>query len=223
MSTARGRRSDRRAPRAGTEGYRHLLERLDAWADDARRNHPGVIPCRSGCSACCHGPFDISVADAELVRDAVADLPEAEQAEVRQRAEEVLGRMAALAPDWSAPYDIGELGDARFDRIAEQLSAEPCPLLDEQGDCRIYESRPLICRLMGLAMITPAGRLIENSCPIQSAFPEYAALPPQPFDLEGLEIAELESLQGAARRLFGTTDRLDYETTIAGAVGLGEE
>ncbi|HEX5004056.1 MAG TPA: hypothetical protein VFV65_02005, partial [Gemmatimonadales bacterium] len=55
--------------------YQALLGTLDRWAAEVRRRHPGVVPCRAGCTACCHGPFDITVADALLLREAVAGLP----------------------------------------------------------------------------------------------------------------------------------------------------
>ena len=58
------------------EAWQSALERLDRWFSDARERLPGVIPCGPGCSACCHGPFDISVADALLLREGLAELPE---------------------------------------------------------------------------------------------------------------------------------------------------
>lgn len=58
--------------------YLPLLQELDDWQG------------RTGCAACCMGPFDISVADALLVRDPVAALPDAERAAVRRRAAERL-------------------------------------------------------------------------------------------------------------------------------------
>ena len=67
-------------------------------------------------------------------------------------------------------------------------------------------------------MITPAGRVIENACPIQGDFPGYPDLPPVPFDLEDLEAEEMECLQAAARRLFGDAGRHDFETTIAATI-----
>jgi hypothetical protein len=67
-------------------------------------------------------------------------------------------------------------------------------------------------------MITPTDRLIENACPIQDSFPPYAALPPEPFDLESLELEEVECQRAAARRLFGDAGREGYETTIAAAI-----
>jgi len=198
--------------------YRELLERLDEWFEEGRRHARGLLPCRCGCSACCHGPFDVSVADVELLLDAVRRLPPDEGAEVWGRARALLDKMEALEPDWRAPHAVLDLGDHRFDRLVETLAEQPCPLLDDSGSCRIYADRPLVCRLIGLSMITPAGRVIENTCPIQQQFPGYADLPPSPFDLEELEVAELECLQGAARRLLGDSARHDFETTIAAAI-----
>jgi Fe-S-cluster containining protein len=207
-------------PRTGPAAYRSLLVRLDAWFDDVRGRHPNVIPCRGGCAACCHGPFDISVADVELLRDAVDRLPPNVQAEVHRRAVAQLERMRQQQPDWTPPYAIADLGDPKFDELSSALAAEPCPLLDEAGRCRIYADRPLVCRLIGLSMRTPAGRVIDNACPIRSQFPAYDILAPQLFDLEDLEAEEMECLLGAARRLFGDASRHDYETTVAGAIAL---
>jgi Fe-S-cluster containining protein len=204
--------------RTGPAAYGELLQRLDEWFEEGRRHARGLLPCRCGCSACCHGPFDVSVADVELLLDALRRLPPDEQAEVKRRARALLDKMEAQEPDWPEPHAVLDLGDQRFDRLCEALADEPCPLLDDAGRCRIYADRPLVCRLIGLGMITPAGRVIENSCPIQQQFPGYANLAPSPFDLEELEVAELECLQGAARRLLGDSARHDFETTIAAAI-----
>src|SRR5512141_1812658 len=98
-----------------TDAYRHLLARLAAWFADARRDAPGVVPCREGCTACCHGPFDISVADVELLREAVCSLPAEVRTEVRRRAQVLVSRMQALEPGWTAPYAVADLGEERFD------------------------------------------------------------------------------------------------------------
>jgi Fe-S-cluster containining protein len=204
--------------RVGPAAYRELLERLDEWFEAGRRRARGLLPCRSGCSACCHGPFDVSVADIELLLEALRALSPEDQAEVKRRAGALLDKMEALEPDWRAPHEVRDLGDERFDALCETLVDQPCPLLDNAGRCRIYPDRPLVCRLIGLSMVTPAGRVIENSCPIQHQFPGYADLPPVPFDLEELEVGELECLQGAARRMLGDSTRHDFETTIAAAI-----
>jgi Fe-S-cluster containining protein len=198
--------------------YRHLLSRLQDWFARGRRAAGGLVPCRGGCSACCHGPFDISVADAELVADAVRRLPPSERAEVVRRGAALLDRMRTMEPRWSVPYDIAALGDERFDRLSDALAAEPCPLLDDTGQCRIYADRPLVCRMIGLSMISASGRVIENACPIQHRFPGYAELPPEPFGLEEFEEEEVKCLREAAARRFGDPGRWHFETTIAAAV-----
>jgi hypothetical protein len=38
--------------------YRALLEQLDGWFAGARERAGDIVPCRTGCTACCHGPFD---------------------------------------------------------------------------------------------------------------------------------------------------------------------
>lgn len=205
-------------PRTGSASYRALLQRLSDWFEEGRRRAPGVVPCRRGCTACCHGPFDISVADVELLRDAVERLPEETRLDVIMRARVLLAKMEAREPEWTTPHAIADLGEERFDRLSAALGAEPCPLLGDDGRCRIYEDRPLVCRLIGMGMISPIGREIPNACPIQDQFPGYSSLPPVPFDLEDLEVAETECLRGAARRLLGSASRHDYETTIAAAL-----
>ena len=163
-------------PRTGTAAYRALLERLDRWFEVAREA-TGVIPCRPGCSACCHGPFDITVADVELLREGVAALAPADRAEVVAQAGALLSAMKILESGWAPPYAVADLGEERFDAMIERFADVPCPLLDEAGVCRVYRHRPLVCRLIGLGMITPTDRLIENACPIQEEFPGYAAPP----------------------------------------------
>ncbi|MFI5235948.1 MAG: YkgJ family cysteine cluster protein, partial [Gemmatimonadales bacterium] len=176
--------------------YQDLLLQLDRWFADAAARHPGVIPCRSGCTACCHGPFDISAADAALLRAGLATLDPATRAEVRGRAEFLLLRMKAMAPSWGPPYDLEELGETRFDEIVEALADEPCPLLGEEGACTLYSFRPAICRMMGLGMHTTLGNL-ANACPIQDQFPEYRKLKPERFDLATYERREEQLIAGA--------------------------
>ena len=210
------------APNSDALHYRGLLERLDGWFAEGRRAAGGRVPCRGGCSACCHGPFDISVADAELIREAVDRLPESERVEAIGRAKRLLARMRELEPAWVPPYAIAQLGEDRFDRLTEALANEPCPLLDDAGRCRIYADRPLVCRMIGLGMRTPAGRVIENACPIQDQFPGYAELSPVPFELESLEEAELHCLRAAAARQLGDPELYGFETTIAAVVATAD-
>jgi len=203
-------------PAAGE--WQVLISRFDRWFEATAARLPGVIPCRAGCSACCHGPFDISAADVLLLREGLATLPEAARARVAERGRELLGRMQVLAPGWTAPFDIQALGEDEFDALCEALAAEPCALLDAEGRCQVYAYRPLVCRMIGLPLLTAEGDILENACPIQEQFPVYAALDPVPFDLHDLEAREARCQELAAQALFGEAGRAGYETTIAAVV-----
>lgn len=200
------------------EEWQSLISRFDRWFEATARRLPGVIPCRSGCTACCHGPFDISAADVLLLREGVATLPESVQRDVSARGRALLTQMQGLAPAWSAPFDIQSLGEEQFDALGEALASEPCPLLDQEGRCLVYEYRPLVCRMIGLPLLTADGDVLENACPIQDQFPAYAALDPVPFDLDYLEDREGRCQAEAALALFGDAGRSGFETTIAAVV-----
>lgn len=193
------------------EQYQQLLERLDRWFAETRERHPGVIPCRPGCTACCHGPFDISLADVRLLSAGLAQLDPAVREQVRQRGQALLERVHALEPGWTTPYDVRALDEERFDRLTEALAEVPCPLLDEQGSCLAYAHRPMVCRLIGLPMMTAEGELLENACPIQDDYPSYASMSPQLFDLGALNDVELDLLEALG-------DDPGFETIIAAVV-----
>jgi len=198
--------------------YRTLLEQLDDWTAGARRRHPGVIPCQLGCTACCHGPFDISAADILLLRETVAGLPPSLRARIRAQAEDAARRQQDLAPAWEPPHAVEVLGETAFDALCEALEREPCPCLVD-GACAVYAGRPLVCRVMGLGLAAPDGRVLANACPIQADFPPYAALAPQPFDLASFETTEQACLEEAGLHLSGGERSAGFETTIAMALG----
>lgn len=193
--------------------YPALLATLDSWfARGAAEAGPGVVPCRLGCNACCHGPFDISPSDAELVHQAVAALPQEVARGIRERAAEQTGRYAELISGWSAPWDVTAVSEESFDALCDALAALPCPALDpEGGGCLIHAARPATCRLTGLGIRTRQGEIIDNVCPIQEQFPDYQSLPPTPFDLLRFEREAEGCDRAAGERGFVTT-------TVAGAV-----
>lgn len=168
--------------------YRALLPVLDQWfARGVAAAGPDVVPCRSGCTACCHGPFDISPADAALVAEGLAALPDAVRTGVRERAEAQVARYRELIEGWGPPWDVDGVDEGSFDALCEALRTLPCPALGPEGGCLIYAHRPATCRMTGLAMLTRDDEVLENVCPIQGEFPSYAALPPVPFDLRRFE------------------------------------
>ncbi len=160
---------------------------LDTWFREAAAATPGVVPCRIGCTACCHGPFDISPGDAARIADAVALLPDDLREPMQRRAREQWTAFLALLPALPAAGDLDTVPDELLDSACEAMADAPCPALDDRGACLIHSARPVTCRLMGLGIHLPSGEDIENPCPIRDRFPAYAALPPVPLDLLAVE------------------------------------
>lgn len=193
--------------------YRALLPVLDQWfTRGAAAAGPDVVPCRSGCSACCHGPFDISPADAQLVAAGLVQLAPTVRAGVVERARAQLQEYGRLVEGWAHPWDVDGVDEESFDLLCDTLRTLPCPALGSEGGCLIYEHRPGTCRMTGLAMVAASGDLLDNVCPIQADFPAYAALPPVPFDLQRFEsmVEEFDLTAGEAGWV---------ATTVAGVAG----
>lgn len=97
---------------------------IDTAMSEAVRRSVEWIACRPGCAECCLGEFEISAAEAALLRDGLRAIG-AERAErVRARARQVNG------DDDNAP----------------------CPALDpETRECDLYAWRPVTCRVFGPA------------------------------------------------------------------------
>ncbi len=132
---------------------------------------------------------------------------------ILERASAARERSAEFLPTWGPPWDVDTLGEAMFDDLCESLATLPCPALEpDEGSCLIHEARPATCRLTGLGLDAGDGLLLENVCPIQGDFPEFARLEPTPLDLLRFE-RETERWDAEAR-LEGWVS-----TTVAGALG----
>ena len=84
------------------------------------------IQCRPGCSQCCHQTFRVSEVEGALLREGLAALPAAER-------DDILARARRWQPD----------------------RRDPCPVLSEHGECRLYDTRPRICRKYGIPLWHP--------------------------------------------------------------------
>lgn len=107
-----------------------LDQRIAARVEEIRATRDWW-PCRRGCDRCCRQlarPPELSACEWLRIDEAVAELPPRLRAEVQQRIDALLTKIAANSLD--APV--------------------VCPYLDEnEGACLIYESRPIACRTYG--------------------------------------------------------------------------
>lgn len=150
-------------PRIANLQYLRVLGEIDSACGESRARVDD--PCRPGCDACCHGPFDIGTADAWLLIEGIASLDDEPRRRVLRRvAEHARAQRAALEVAEGTSPTVASVGEDAFDRMCEALAATPCPLL-EQGRCLAYAFRPQPCRLVG-AVFVGGDVELDMDCPI---------------------------------------------------------
>jgi len=98
------------------------------------------IDCVKGCSHCCNMAVDISEHEYPYLRQGIEQLTTEEKEEIKLRAKTRLDKHKDL-------------------NFKERLNAfTPCPLLNKEGACIIYNSRPINCR----TFTSPNSKLCEK-------------------------------------------------------------
>lgn len=97
----------------------HVVELFERSVGAEQR---ALLACRPGCAFCCHQPVAVTAPEAFFLANQLQDRPEA------------VAAMAALA-------------EAARDRAPDQprVAWFACPLLDGEGNCTAYRTRPLAC------------------------------------------------------------------------------
>jgi Fe-S-cluster containining protein len=125
---------------------------IDEWFSNIREKFANHMQCGKGCTACCHGLFDISMEDASKVLEGLQQLPREIQIRVREKADDINKDMRRCDPQLPHPLVLNQ-DDPRIDAIVDAANSPACPFLGDAGECLIYDYRPLACRLEGVPMI----------------------------------------------------------------------
>jgi len=177
-----------------------LLQIVDAALAETGRRSGEWLVCRRGCTQCCVGVFPINQLDAERLRRGLAALEGRaleRAAGIRERAREALSRLSRDFPGDSATgiLDNGYEADERFPDFGND---EPCPALDPQtGNCELYESRPMTCRVFGPPVRSEDGLGVCELCYQGASDEEIAACEMKP-DPEGLESELLKRFEDSS-------------------------
>jgi Fe-S-cluster containining protein len=140
-----------------------MIRDLDVWFKKIRETYASQMQCGKGCTACCHGLFDISLADAAEVANGFGKLSAETQASIRSRAMYLQREIAGGSPHGEPPTLFAE-ADVQIDEIVDAAKSPPCPCLGSSGECLIYEHRPLACRLEGVPMVDVRDGLFADWC-----------------------------------------------------------
>ena len=161
--------------------YRALLSRVDVWYQTAKREHPAQVPCSIGCRDCCLGLFEISLADRKLLREGLSKADAKTRRDIERRAEKILRQLRKAYPDLGETLE--GFAPEEIDELCDLLGAVECPALGKKGECRLYDHRPLVCRLCGVPVVDKSGKVIDpDGCgkctlrPKETPRLDYAAL-----------------------------------------------
>lgn len=180
---------------------RDLIQIVDSALAEAARCSGEWLVCRPGCTQCCIGVFPINQLDALRLRRGLADLglraPERAEG-IRRRARESVSRLSGDFPGDPVSGILDE-GDDAEDRFSSFANDEPCPALDpETGNCELYESRPMTCRVFGPPVRSADGLGVCELCYHGASDDEIAAceMRPDPDDLESALLEMVEASTG---------------------------
>lgn len=114
--------------------YREVDTRLGAPQE--------TLPCRSGCSACCHEAVFVSAPEVFAVMVALDEIP--------GRLATVTAEMLAIATRFADELELLEDIEPGFERdeVAERVKFS-CPMLTPTGGCSVYGVRELNARTFG--------------------------------------------------------------------------
>jgi Fe-S-cluster containining protein len=176
---------------------RALIQIVDSALADATRRSGNWLVCRPGCTQCCIGAFPINQLDAARLRRGLAELElsmPARAVAVRTRARDAVARLSPDFPGDPVSGLLYEGGDAER-RFSEFANDEPCPALDPAtGNCELYASRPMTCRVFGPPVRSEDGLGVCELCFQDATNKEIAAceMKPDPEDLESVLLEKLE-------------------------------
>jgi len=174
-----------------------LIQIVDAALAEATRRSGEWLVCRRGCTQCCIGAFPINQLDALRLQRGLGDLQKrapSRAARVRERASEAVARLSADFPGDAATGILDEGDEAEW-RFSDFANDEPCPALDpETGNCELYESRPMTCRVFGPPVRSENGLGVCELCYHGASDKEIAAceMKPDPDDLEAALVKSVE-------------------------------
>lgn len=182
-------------------GARHfpstLFEKTARWFERVNASLLESLPCTQGCSDCCVGLFPVTILDRREIQRGLRRLADEQRKRIEQTAAEQVAGLMVAAPQLSTNRFIDQWTEKDIDRVIERFAAWPCPALEPDGACGLYEFRPLVCRSMGVPQ--DDGVLVSGACAMQTAVPLIR--PSKVFREEESHLAGMEAVEIQALRL----------------------
>ena len=131
------------------EEYRKVVEQVDAAFMKIQSAYDDCVKCKVGCADCCHALFDLSLVEAMYLKSEYdRKISDALRAEIVERANIADRKTYQLKRQAHKDHHAGKSENDILQWMAEQRIR--CPLLNDNDQCELYDSRPITCRLYGV-------------------------------------------------------------------------
>jgi Fe-S-cluster containining protein len=124
--------------------YKQILRRADRHFASVLGEQPQNLQCGAGCSLCCYGLFEIGSGDVPIIAEGLEALHPMRRKRVIRRALEIV--------ESSHHPNLRDCSPAEKEAFFNRTQSTPCPNLDDDGLCMMYDHRPLVCRTFGLPL-----------------------------------------------------------------------
>lgn len=88
---------------------------------------------------------------------------------VEAKAQEQVSQLRVAVSRLRTTQFVDHWSDEEMDEVIERFDSLPCPALEPDGRCGVYEFRPLVCRSMGIP--SDDGQRVVGACAVQTAVP----------------------------------------------------
>lgn len=146
-----------------------LFESTARWFERANASLLGELPCRRGCAHCCVGIFPVTLLDEQVIQQGLKALSDSRRKRIVETAAAQVLQLTAVKLQLRKNRYVDHWPERECEQVIEDHSTWPCPALESDGGCGIYQFRPLVCRSMGIPS-EDAG-LVDGACSVQTAVP----------------------------------------------------
>lgn len=170
------------------EKYRHLVEQVDAAFDKVQAAFGACVNCKVGCADCCYAVFDLSLVEALFIKNQFnANISADQRTKIIERANDADRKAYRLKRQAHKDQQAGKPEKEIFNWMSAQRVR--CPLLNDEDQCELYESRPITCRLYGVPTVI-GGQ--AHTCGL-SGFQEGESYPTAKLDAIHQRLYEISS------------------------------
>lgn len=132
--------------------YEKLCSKTDMVFAHVSDMYSDCVSCKTQCSDCCHAVFDLLLVEAMYINKKFSEKFHygRVRSDILEKASKTDRKLSKLKRDFYRSSKAGQDTVKIISQVSELKI--PCPLLNENNECHLYEFRPIICRLYGIPL-----------------------------------------------------------------------